>query len=161
MWDKDKEKGILCDFDLATLRNNFQKRGREPTGTTPFMAVDLLVCDYFDGKVQRHYRHDLESFVWVLIWVSMEDNSEWENQFWDTSTYYVICHSDKLAFLSNKHCLVMSIVKERDRWSLVLDLVKWVSAMVSPYDSTLRDKGPKETYDDVMAIIDNRWVWGD
>lgn len=160
MWDTHTQKGILCDFDLATLRDSSRKRGQERTGTVPFMAIDLLVRDYFDGKIQRLYRHDLESFVWVLIWASMEDNSEWENQLWNTSNYD-ICYSDKLAFLSQKHNLVVPTAKEGDRWSLVLDLVKWVSAMTSLHDNTLWDKGPKETYEDVMAIIDNRWVWGD
>ncbi|KAK2462244.1 hypothetical protein APHAL10511_005740 [Amanita phalloides] len=39
------------------------------TGTVPFMALDLLVED---GPVPRHlYRHDLESFLWILIWAAV------------------------------------------------------------------------------------------
>lgn len=35
------------------------------TGTGPFIAEDLLV---FKNPPQHLYRHDLESFFWVLVW---------------------------------------------------------------------------------------------
>ncbi|KAI0915248.1 hypothetical protein AcV5_005414 [Taiwanofungus camphoratus] len=42
------------------------KRPRYRTGTGPFMALDLLS----EGKAPLHrYRHDLESFFYVLAWV--------------------------------------------------------------------------------------------
>ncbi|KIM42708.1 hypothetical protein M413DRAFT_122057 [Hebeloma cylindrosporum] len=34
------------------------------------MALQLLDDEGFDGKVPRRYRHELESFAWVLVWVS-------------------------------------------------------------------------------------------
>jgi hypothetical protein len=34
------------------------------------MAVELLEDEGFDGKVPRRYDHELESFSWVLVWVS-------------------------------------------------------------------------------------------
>lgn len=62
--------GILNDYDLAALMEpgaRFpEKSGWERTGSAPFMAVDLL--SYFDGSMQRWYRHDLESFSWCLLW---------------------------------------------------------------------------------------------
>jgi hypothetical protein len=33
------------------------------------MALDLLTDEAWDGKVERLYRHDCKSFVWVLLWV--------------------------------------------------------------------------------------------
>lgn len=86
--------GVLCDWDLAydpenpypqrqtTLQADpsvqintdhivFEKHSEEHvgpcyrTGTGPFMALDLLM----EGKVPLHlYRHDLESFFFVLVW---------------------------------------------------------------------------------------------
>ncbi|KAF8621877.1 hypothetical protein AX15_007434 [Amanita polypyramis BW_CC] len=39
------------------------------TGTVPFMALDLLDED---GPTPTHlYRHDLESFLWILIWAAV------------------------------------------------------------------------------------------
>jgi hypothetical protein len=64
--------GVLNDFDLAPLDtpSDFHPRGFECTGTTPFLALDLLTKDAQDGKVERRYRHDLESFLWVLMWIT-------------------------------------------------------------------------------------------
>ncbi|KAH6887170.1 hypothetical protein BKA70DRAFT_1204064 [Coprinopsis sp. MPI-PUGE-AT-0042] len=60
-------KGILNDWDMASALNddgNFEvSTATHRTGTLPFMSPDLLVA-----KPPRHYyRHDLESFVWILL----------------------------------------------------------------------------------------------
>lgn len=66
--------GILNDFDLAGFMKpgvrNPEKRGWERTGSIAFMSMDLLKNP--DGKQKRWYRHDLESFVWCLLWVMMD-----------------------------------------------------------------------------------------
>ncbi|KZT63360.1 hypothetical protein DAEQUDRAFT_646521, partial [Daedalea quercina L-15889] len=61
----------LRDFDLARLVRLRMPNGppdTERTGTTPFMALDLLNSRYWEGKVERLYRHDLEGFVWVMAY---------------------------------------------------------------------------------------------
>jgi hypothetical protein len=66
MYDKDNEnRGILNDYDLAHLNGQQRPSCTERTGTMPFMALDLLA----DGKIERRYRHDCESFAWVLLWI--------------------------------------------------------------------------------------------
>jgi hypothetical protein len=35
------------------------------------MAVDLLTRAALQGKVEHLYRHDAESFIWVLIWACL------------------------------------------------------------------------------------------
>lgn len=66
--------GILNDFDLAAIMKpgaRFPARsGWQRTGTIAFMAIDLL--SHIDGKLQRWYRHDLESFAWCLLWRMFE-----------------------------------------------------------------------------------------
>ncbi|KAJ3488274.1 hypothetical protein NLJ89_g11634 [Agrocybe chaxingu] len=66
-------RGILNDFDLAS---ELDTEGRVPassanhrTGTLPFMAKDLLE-DWPTSVAPptHHYRHDLESFFYILIW---------------------------------------------------------------------------------------------
>jgi hypothetical protein len=35
----------------------------------PFMALDLLTEEAWSGRIERLYRHDCESFAWVLLWI--------------------------------------------------------------------------------------------
>src|SRR5277367_4773944 len=76
MYDKANNcTGVLNDFDLAHVRGNDRPSGTEQTGTMPFMALDLLTEGARAGKVERLYRHDCESFAWVLLWIcSRYDN---------------------------------------------------------------------------------------
>ena len=70
MYDKTKNgAGVLNDFDLAHVRGEPRPSGMERTGTMPFMALDLLTKEAWEGKVERLYRHDCESFMWVLLWI--------------------------------------------------------------------------------------------
>ena len=76
MYDKANNcTGVLNDFDLAHVSGEERPSGTERTGTMPVMALDLLTKDAWTGKVERLYRHDCESFVWVLLWIcSRYDN---------------------------------------------------------------------------------------
>ena len=60
--------------DLSTIikpgDRNSNRQGLERTGTLPFMDMELLREKGFDGKFPRRYEHELESFAWVLVWVS-------------------------------------------------------------------------------------------
>ena len=76
MYDKvNEDRGIFNDFDLAHLRGEPRSSGTERTGTMPFLALDLLTKD---GKLKRLYRHDCESFAWVLLRICcrFEDGEE-------------------------------------------------------------------------------------
>lgn len=71
----DQYVGILNDFDLAAImkpgKRNPEKIGWERTGSIGFMAMDLL--KHSDGEQKRWYRHDVESFLWCLVWEVLED----------------------------------------------------------------------------------------
>jgi hypothetical protein len=70
MYDKlNQDCGILNDYDLAHLDGSARPSGTERTGTIPFMALDLLTHDAWNGNIIRQYRHDWESFAWVLLWI--------------------------------------------------------------------------------------------
>ncbi|EGX92351.1 serine/threonine-protein kinase Sgk2 [Cordyceps militaris CM01] len=56
-------KGMLIDLDLAKVRDSVASGARHQTGTMQFMAVEVLCA------VDHTYRHDLESFFYVLIWM--------------------------------------------------------------------------------------------
>ncbi|KGQ02581.1 hypothetical protein BBAD15_g12207 [Beauveria bassiana D1-5] len=54
---------MLIDLDLAKERNSGPSGARHQTGTVQFMAIEVL------RGVDHTYRHDLESFFYVLIWM--------------------------------------------------------------------------------------------
>ncbi|KAM0670860.1 hypothetical protein ACQRIU_001255 [Beauveria bassiana] len=59
----DGFKGMLIDLDLAKERDGGPSGARHRTGTMQFMAIEVL------RGVDHTYRHDLESFFYVLIWM--------------------------------------------------------------------------------------------
>jgi len=67
--------GILNDFDLASIMDpgdaSPSKMGHRRTGTAMFMSLDLLTADGVKGLVPRTYRHELESFAWVLLYAAL------------------------------------------------------------------------------------------
>ncbi|KAJ7592574.1 hypothetical protein C8J56DRAFT_928969 [Mycena floridula] len=65
------QKGVLNDFDLALfIPDQPSPLPRRPaTGTIPFMAFELLDDSGWTGEIRHLYRHDLESFAWVLLWI--------------------------------------------------------------------------------------------
>jgi hypothetical protein len=63
--------GVLNDYDLSSLASAQGPQGNERTGTVPFMALDLLTPEGQGGGVKHLYHHDLESFIWVLVWVCL------------------------------------------------------------------------------------------
>ena len=61
--------GVVNDFDLATWVDH-KTTNNDRTGTIPFMAIDLLDCEP-DDHIPRLYRHDIESFIWVLTYITV------------------------------------------------------------------------------------------
>ncbi|KAG2125376.1 hypothetical protein DEU56DRAFT_825314 [Suillus clintonianus] len=79
MWYRDKLgklMGVLNDYDLSSLKKALGPQGNERTGTVPFMALDLLTARAQRGEVTHRYRHDMESFVWVFIWICFRYDSK-------------------------------------------------------------------------------------
>jgi len=61
--------GVVNDFDLATWVDH-STTNNDRTGTIPFMAIDLLDGG-LDNRIPRLYRHDMESFIWVLAYITV------------------------------------------------------------------------------------------
>ncbi|KAF9060933.1 hypothetical protein BDP27DRAFT_1491029 [Rhodocollybia butyracea] len=62
--------GVLSDWDLSSPvddHGSIAPLNSERTGTYPFLAADLLT----DTPPEHLYRHDLESFFYVLIWLGL------------------------------------------------------------------------------------------
>ncbi|KAI0838871.1 serine/threonine-protein kinase Sgk2 [Hypoxylon sp. FL0890] len=69
----DGFKGMLIDLDLAKVRDSGPSGARHQTGTMQFMAVEVL------RTADHTYRHDLESFFYVLLWMCARQS--WSNGF--------------------------------------------------------------------------------
>jgi len=61
-------EGVLNDYDLASW-DKFPTTNSDRTGTVPFMALELLRGG-LEQRIPRLYRHDAESFVWVLTYLT-------------------------------------------------------------------------------------------
>lgn len=69
----DGFNGMLIDLDLAKIRDSGPSGARHQTGTIQFMAVEVL------RRADHTYRHDLESFFYVLLWMCARQS--WSNGF--------------------------------------------------------------------------------
>lgn len=65
--------GVLIDLDLAKVLGSARSGARHQTGTVQFMALQVL------KGIDHTYRHDLESFFYVFIWIFAR--RVWENEF--------------------------------------------------------------------------------
>ncbi|KAI1110904.1 hypothetical protein F5Y14DRAFT_465091 [Nemania sp. NC0429] len=60
----DGFKGMLMDPDPAKVMDGAARSGaQQPTGMTEFIAVEVL------RRGEHTYRHDLESFLYVFLWM--------------------------------------------------------------------------------------------
>lgn len=137
--------GVLNDWDLSIVPDgNGETRNpgvhRERTGTVPFMALDMLTPEFCAGLVKREYRHELESFIWMLPWVFLQyfqqNRSSQSSSIlnsWSTAEI-VEARGSKVTFLSglvrdtsgkNLKC-APRYAKE---WEFAMVLLEWVYFM--------------------------------
>lgn len=72
-----KVSGLLNDWDLAVFVNTPEGKStiHYRTGTPPFMAIELLdPLKFITYKPGHWYRHDLESFFYILVWAALHYN---------------------------------------------------------------------------------------
>jgi hypothetical protein len=69
----DGFQGMLIDIDIAKIKTSGPSEARHRTGTMQLMAVEVL------HTADHTYRHDLESFFYVLLWICARQS--WRNAF--------------------------------------------------------------------------------
>ena len=101
-YDGNRVVGVLNDWDLATVIPSLDTPNTDRTGTIPFMALLPL-----SGKPVVHmFRHDMESFIWLFLWVCGCSNGSKKEvlvapyKVWRTVSM-VACSEKRGAFLSN------------------------------------------------------------
>ena len=142
--------GVLNDFNLAQLTtpDNVYPRGFDRTATTPFLALDLLAKDAQDGKVERRYRHDLESFLWVLMWITACYDSGVESIPDDHCRWL---DEDVIACLDAKTCMLgVKIVTTDSYW-----LLRGVTDVLRNYWDLFYSRRRKEMSG---SVSDEAWI---
>ncbi|KAG9074953.1 hypothetical protein FS749_013448, partial [Ceratobasidium sp. UAMH 11750] len=61
--------GVLNDWDFSYVDGLSSELG-ERGATIPFLAMELLRPEFWDGKLVVEYKHDLESFMWIIYWLA-------------------------------------------------------------------------------------------
>ncbi|KAJ3529147.1 hypothetical protein NMY22_g9121 [Coprinellus aureogranulatus] len=81
MWDTIARQAKLCDFDLCLFPDTRELSAEEQvvaqqnysnTGTCIFMANELLTSYAMKYRVKRVYRHEVESFIAILVWFTCQ-----------------------------------------------------------------------------------------
>ncbi len=158
--------GMLIDLELVKKVDSGRSDARHQTGTMEFMAIEVL------RLVSHTYRHDLESFFYVLLWMCARRT--WERQFhcmlmdrpnesmlskWYTGSYEEIAQYKEYAMSVNGF---KKLLKE---FPPVLDrvkpLCKEIRGILFPFleDGALftgTPSGPPEKlYDPIIEAFDN------
>ncbi|KAK3946530.1 kinase-like domain-containing protein [Pseudoneurospora amorphoporcata] len=134
----DGFKGMLIDLDMAKAQNSSPSGARQITGTIQFIAIEVL------RNINHTYRHDLESFFYVLLWMCAYQS--WYNGFpgdevtpkkssfrlWETGDF------DQIAGIKEGHMYVSGLERIMSEFPEKLDKVKplcmRIRKILFPYD---------------------------
>jgi hypothetical protein len=66
----EEPRGILIEISLATGLGDIRPDGSTVRGRRPFAPIGVM------NRKRHTYRHDLESFFYVFIWMAVYGNTE-------------------------------------------------------------------------------------
>jgi hypothetical protein len=119
MVTEDGKLGVLNDSDLARCAKLQPiSKTQDRTGTIPFMALDLLTNEYWSGLIEREYRHDQESFIWIIAYYFLRSSkgmygpSTWHTHGWNA------CRLRKNDFLATIQDYSPIEPAYRDHWKV-------------------------------------------
>ncbi|KAJ7592400.1 hypothetical protein C8J56DRAFT_1161612 [Mycena floridula] len=119
MYNERTQKGILNDWDLATYRflvtASVLSLRRDRTASMPFVALQLLDDAGWKGEIRRLYRHDLESFAWVLFWICSRFSNGQEQRRGPLEAFITKDHEE---CFSRKKSLVVADVAATNDYAL-------------------------------------------
>ena len=156
----DHSVGVLIDLDLAVrLKDGERQLAFEPVpaGTLAFRAIDILWQGEFVHEL--HYRHDLESFFYTLVWILTyyphsfsTPVGEWSQ--WYNTHPFVIANSKIGMFIGASVNMPDGPLKEP--WLLKLaNLFAKGQRLRARYGDTDKETlGGYLTYEKIMAVLD-------
>ncbi|KKZ68768.1 hypothetical protein EMCG_05627 [[Emmonsia] crescens] len=157
----DGHSGMLIDLDLAKEVGSGRSGARHQTGTMEFMAIEVLL------NIDHTYRHDLESFFYVLIWQCArhgwgKNNHPKDSKLraWYTGNYEDIANA-KLGHMSKAENMGFGFILREfpPKFRGVLPLCGALRDILFPYN----DKGlivgtpqdPNRLYDPIIKAYDD------
>ncbi|KAI1476910.1 hypothetical protein F4774DRAFT_224639 [Daldinia eschscholtzii] len=157
-------KGMLIDLDLAKVRDSGPSGARHRTGTMQFMAIEVL------RKTDHTYRHDLESFFYVLLWMCACQS--WWNGFGSVEKppqksllrKWGIGSFEDIADAKEGHMTVNGLERIMGEFPKALDVVKplclKIRKILFPFDKDERMSfgtpvgNPTQLYKPIIAVYD-------
>ncbi|SLM41353.1 1 protein kinase [Lasallia pustulata] len=155
--------GMLIDADLAEEIGSGRSGACHQTGTLEFMAIQVL------RRISHTYRHDLESFFYVFLWICARrtwereflcsaDDAPWESRLerWYSGSY------DVIAAAKRGDMGVDGFEEILEEFPQALDCVKplcrKIQGILFPYENGLvigTPPGPPEKlYDPIIGAFD-------
>jgi len=127
--------GVLNDYDLSSIRN--VPSGQERTGTVPFMAMALLTDKAIAGQVEHLYRHDAESFIWVLTWVCLRyEDGKLLSQGRPLDSWLTLganrCLKEKSGFLTTEVRTMYPSESHAESWKVALKCLRLIYSHYGP-----------------------------
>jgi len=161
----DGFKGMLIDLDMAEVRDSGPSGARHRTGTVQFMAIEVLL------GINHTYRHDLESFFYVLLWMcarqawSNVDNVDKQKppqysllKKWETGSFKDVAEAKE------GQMAVSGLERIMGEFPQALDVVKPLCVrmrnILFPFDQDTRmiigtpEGDPDELYKPIIAAFD-------
>ena len=154
--------GMLIDLDLAKVLGSGRSGARHQTGTMEFMAIEVLL------GIDHTYRHDLESFFYVLIWLCARRGwnlcgnpkgrpTDSRLKRWYLGTF------DEIADAKEHHMGVSGFEKILMEFPQAFDhvkpLCKKIRGMLFPYEEerlfTGTKKDPEELYGPILKAFED------
>jgi serine/threonine protein kinase len=136
--------GILIDFDLAVI-TNLHSENQHRTGTRQFMAIELLEAE---GPVMRHYKHDAESFFWVVVYDTTLNSLV---NGWGLLTNLGVVEKKIHYLRSGTRALPM-----KETYPPIVSWVNGVRKFLSSTDTTEKDWGIDELYSTLRGFRDDQ-----
>ncbi|KAG8686429.1 hypothetical protein FRC11_008962 [Ceratobasidium sp. 423] len=152
---------VMNDWDLAHAEGKSEPRA-DVIGTLPFMAIHLMSTIESGGEIKRIYYYDLESFMWILLWIffgelknidSDRALAEWRSSKRGTS-YLARC-----GLLC--HPIFTDMLEDWKDWSpLARALVAWVQSHYATPDMNETEEKNKELLKGLLKIVGESWDSG-
>lgn len=157
----DGFKGMLIDLDLAKEEGKGPSGARHRTGTMEFMAIEVLL------GISHTYRHDLESFFYVLIWLCarkgwalskapyLQPKESWLSR-WYTGDYGNIAQNKRGDM--DKNGLEVILREFPEEFHYVKPLCRVIRDILFPYRNGLFTGTPEDSellYNPIIAAFDD------
>ncbi|KAH7918884.1 hypothetical protein BV22DRAFT_1041437 [Leucogyrophana mollusca] len=120
---QDVAVGVLNDFDLTSTTEG--RQGNKRTGTMPFMAIELLDQEGPEDHITHQYRHDAESFVWILAWLTLHyaNGTRLPRKHRPLKTWLslqaVECGDKKAMFIMRQQHKIVPLPSQTENWRVV------------------------------------------